>query len=371
MTDRPLLLRVFDVGHGDSLLLEHPDGEHFAIVDCHRQTRAQRPSALRHLLEKHKEAPGRVIVSFAVLTHPDADHVRGYGDLLRGLREAGISVEQFWNSAITDRWLEALAEHLFRRDDELDARDLAQLVGEVERLTDGRKHDYRTLESRPVQEAYVWENSVSIEFLAPNPCFTVARALRECVKDASARRRLGRIAGPGTDLNLTSACLRVRFGDVKVLLAGDMMNQAWEVLLYEERLHDARSHVLKVPHHGSLHSNFPRREPLCNHVQIPGNRLTAVVSGGYLEGLPHPDTLQSLSDYGCDAYLTGAGHSFKPVPFLDPLLDSSTLDKLRSAGALVEELVPEYRPACGDICVECFSNGRVNVVSQFARRDNR
>ena len=360
-TEAPLRLHVFDVGHGDSLLIEFPNGRDFGIIDCHRKSVKDRPKVASYLLDAHRTR-GPIVVKFAALTHPDTDHLRGYGETLETLIAEGIEVEEFWNSPMTRAWWGAYRQNLLGYGDERDFGELDRLVRAVVKLTDGyQNHRYREIRSTNPVEAWRWPSvespQVSIEFLAPNHKFIVAHTMSRLETIAADRKRLARKTGPGCDINLISSAFRVRYGAATLLLGGDMMNPAWEVLLTTEGRHDPRSLVLKVPHHGSVHSNFPHEKPLCDVVKIKGSRLYPVISGGYLPDLPHEKTLTSLRKHRGKIYVTGGGAEERAEPHHPAIEAEAGLGFPGDVGA--RELIYREGRGAGDIVVDCFSNGDV------------
>jgi len=365
---RQLRLHVFDVGHGDSLLLEFPGGRAFAVIDCHRQTPKGPPKVLQYLLDRNA-AGVPVVVKFAALTHPDIDHVRGYADVLAGLNRAGISVEQFWDCPITLNWVNALRNYVSGPSGVSGHLEMVRLMEEVCRLTNdfANTNVYREVRSRPPAEAWVFHSrpKVYIEFLAPNLQLVRANQARLTQMTAAERMRVGRLLGSGTDVNLISSAFRVRYGKSTLLLAGDMMNAAWNVMFTEERVHDPQATVLKVPHHGSRHSNFPDCGPLCDRVrQGLGERLTAVISGGYRQDLPHNDTVMALTSCAGQYYMTGGGVGEVTRPLV-PNHSSAEVRSMVAGDDFAREILHEaQKDGHGDIVISCGPDGDCTVETE-------
>lgn len=79
---KPLKIKIFNVGHGDCILLEFPNGE-LGLID------SQIPRGLKscpaiELIEKKKH------LKFLCLTHPHSDHFRG---MLQILENSQIKID--------------------------------------------------------------------------------------------------------------------------------------------------------------------------------------------------------------------------------------------------------------------------------------
>ncbi|MEO6729364.1 MAG: MBL fold metallo-hydrolase [Candidatus Dojkabacteria bacterium] len=69
---------VLNIGQGDSILIKTPNN-HYGLIDTGRD--------MRVLSELSQELPfGRTYLDFVILTHPDADHIGGFDDILETYR---------------------------------------------------------------------------------------------------------------------------------------------------------------------------------------------------------------------------------------------------------------------------------------------
>jgi beta-lactamase superfamily II metal-dependent hydrolase len=101
----------------------------------------------------------------------------------------------------------------------------------------------------------------------------------------------------GDDLNTNSLVLRISYGTITILFMGDAGDEAENVLVRSGYSLDAR--ILKVGHHGSLHSGSP---VFINRVHPE----TAIISVGQDNpyGHPHKAALDTLNDAGAFIYRT-------------------------------------------------------------------
>jgi competence protein ComEC len=170
---------------------------------------------------------GRTRVDFICATHADADHIGGLSAVARNFRIG-----------------EAIVGHAPDNDSEFDY--FARIVGRrsipLSSVTAGERFEI---------------DGVSIEVLWPRPSY---------VK-------------PVTSSNNDSVVLRLVYGSVSILLAGDIEQAAEEALVTSRA--DLRADILKVPHHGSKTSST---EAFIDSV----NPKYAVISVGERSRFGHP-----------------------------------------------------------------------------------
>ena len=186
-----LQLHVLDVGQGDALLVEAPDGEHL-LVDAGTR-KAEIVPVLRAL--------GVEELDLVVATHPHADHIGGMEPVVRA-----FPVRLFLDNGM---------EHTTRTYEEL-----------VDAL-DARAIPHRTAQQG---EAFVYDDlTVTVLWPGTSP-----------------------LQQTRSDLNSNSVVLRLDHGDSCMLLTGDA-EEPTERALVSAGLESCE--VLKVAHHGSNHSS--------------------------------------------------------------------------------------------------------------------
>lgn len=196
----PGVLRVtfLDVGQGDAIVVQAPDGTAM-LVDAGHASPDWDAGQTRVLPFLRKQGVSRL--AYAVMTHADQDHAGGMAAVLRAvpvgvLMEPGIP-------ANSSGYRQALALPIPTR---------TPVYGEIIRM-----------------------GGVAIEVLGPP-----ARALM----------------GTRSDTNANSIVLRVRYGTTSFLLTGDSEPETEEWLLSTGT--NPRTDVLKVAHHGSGRSTGDR-----------------------------------------------------------------------------------------------------------------
>jgi competence protein ComEC len=244
-----LRLSMLDVGQGDALLVDLPDGRLMLIDGGGSTSTSSRFNLGRRVLLPVLRARRRQRIDVAVVTHPHPDH---YGGLLTTLHE--LEVGELWLGPGSDGPDAPAALAALRA-------DLAHR-GVVLRTP-------ATLCGRP------WRfGAARIDVLAP------------CTG--------GRVAPRTNDqaVNDQSLVLRVAFGERALLLTGDA-GAAAERQLQAESPAELAVDVLKVGHHGSRFSSSP------GFLAAVAPRV-ALVSCGIRNRFGHPDpgTLGHLAALG-------------------------------------------------------------------------
>ena len=231
--DGRLHLEVIDVGQGDSLLLRSPSGRSLLVDAGGSRDPRFDPGEKRVAPVLWRQGVHRL--DALVVTHAHPDHVGGVAFLLRAFR-----VAQLWEGPAP------LDDPAWRRVDAgLNGGGAARLT-----VAAGMGVDW---------------DEVRISVLGP--------------------RRPRR--PPLHVRNEDSVVLDVAFGEVHVLLTGDVAGEA------EEWLRVPRSFVLKVPHHGSRSSSGSRL------VASAGARLAIVSAGAHNPfGHPHPAVVERYRGSG-------------------------------------------------------------------------
>lgn len=248
--DPPALrVTVLDVGQGDAILVEAP-GRRAILVDG------------GGLFDEGFDLGERVVAPYllhrwigrleaVVLTHPHPDHANGLAAILKG-----FPVGEAWDSGVAS----GMPRYLW----------IAETLRE------------RRIPHKVPEAGFRWGGlaPVEVEVLHPRRPFL------------SGSRR-----GRYSDVNSNSLVLRVRYGDVAILLTGDIEEEAEAQIL--SSVADVRAAVMKVPHHGGRTSSsrafLGRVAP-----------RYAVVSVGDRNRFrhPHPEALERYRDLGIRVYRT-------------------------------------------------------------------
>jgi len=241
--DNNLKVVFFDVGQGDSIFVETPEG-HQILIDGG-------PSGKRILEKLSKEIPfWDKTIDLVILTHPDYDHLAGLNYVLRRYRVKNIlwsGIEK--NTKTYQYWIENLKKEK-KEGGKIVIAERGQIVKAGE------------------AELYI---------------FYPFESLESKLFDKSS--------------NDSSVVAKLTFGNSSFFLPGDITEKTEKKLISEnssaEKIQQLRSSVLKVAHHGS--KNSTSREFL--EEVLPE---IAVISVGKNNsyGHPHEKVLRRLEDFG-------------------------------------------------------------------------
>lgn len=239
---RGLEVHLLDVGQGDAIAVRTPRGR-WILMDAGRSWRAG--DAGRSTVIPYLRRRGGELAMF-VLSHPHADHVGGAASVLRALRPRELRDAAF---------VEPNASYLAA-------------------LATARQVGARWQRVRPGEALDV--DGVLLEFLAPDSAWTAA--LR--------------------DPNEASTVLRLRYGNVRLLLTGDA-ESAEEAWLLQHAPGALEADILKVAHHGSRTSTTPA------FVERVRPRIALVsVGAANTYGHPSPEVMRRLVDQGATVLRT-------------------------------------------------------------------
>ena len=240
--DDRLHVMFFDVGQGDAIFIETPGGRQ-VVVDG-----GSDPLLMTRLLGERMRFNDWHI-DIVAATHPNSDHIGGLAQVLERFDVGAVLERRIeYESAAYQAWSRAVNAEMAQG-----ARVIDASAGQVIAL----------------------DADVRIEVLGPPPIL---------------------LGGTESDADNASLVLRLVYGEVSILLTGDIFSEAERGLLASGTALD--SDVLKVPHHGSDSSST--RDFLS--AVSPAAAVISVGEGnGY--GHPHANVVERLREHVADGML--------------------------------------------------------------------
>lgn len=323
-------VHIFDVGHGDSILIQSPKGA-IGIVDCCKQG-SEIP--VRDFLSANQVKR----IEFIVLTHPHEDHYSGMLELLEFCDKNSIAINKFYDLGLNPTTLDL---------DFTSARnstyfhDLMSLIYEWDKQ--GRIKVYLCPEGMNL----IQEGGFSIKCLAPD-----SRTIRKVLT-----RKLNE---PESELNHfinhLSIVLLVSGPDGSALLLADSFVGSQKHICGTYKF-KKKIGLYKISHHGSKRSYHHKLMKLSRD----SKRAKAAISTGCRYGTPAPEVMSHLSSLGISTYSTnypdyaGVQSVETDIPGVSRTLNDALF-------SWTDSVAPPtvIKPYHGDISVE-LNSGRVVV----------
>jgi beta-lactamase superfamily II metal-dependent hydrolase len=307
---RLLELNFIDVGQGDSCLIVTPDDE-YLLIDAGQADNLWWFLRWRFNLQA---APDRMIrIQHAVITHPDADHYGGFTPLFVS-KQKQIHITNLWHNGIIVR---ATEPHLGPATGSPTGGSLTDVIETHSALVTLLRDDavagragYAALLRAALKDNQVDTTAMASTELGYLPGYgpedrMSLRVLGPAPIRAGDALQLPRLGDDGKTKNGNSVVLRLQYGNVRVLLGGDLNSAAERHLIAHhtaaagdqaEQERQAREtfavDIAKTCHHGSadfLDKFLAYQQP-----------AAWVISSGDSEPYSHPrpDTLGALGRNG-------------------------------------------------------------------------
>jgi beta-lactamase superfamily II metal-dependent hydrolase len=278
-------IHVFDVGQGDSILLELPN-DSWGVVDCKSESPARDPSLLRFLRNRSVQR-----LAFVCLTHPHEDHFSGLPQILETY---GENIDEVWCFRIDSRHRRKFLEVRYNAATTRSrTRQFEQLRVFFEFLQRKEKDNQVCLLDANHRLSSFGE--VEIDCLAPHP-----RELSNY--QTSLARWAEHPEQYRANENQLSAVLRLKYGRSTVLLGSDATSDSWIDIARAcaKRGDSLLSNLVKVSHHGSTEGFFRGAWEKISQPQV----TNGAISAGAQYGHPHREVTTALRELGVRLHCT-------------------------------------------------------------------
>lgn len=254
--DGLLKIYFFDVGQGDSIFVEAPNGNQVLVDGGPDNTVAQKLGETMPFYDKD--------VDLVVLTHSDADHITGLIEVLERYEVEDIVYSNIVrNSAVYKAWQKAVAE---------EGANIIDPVGGLPRAGRGGK----------------------VIDLGSGATLTVLHPAESLVDKVLEKT------------NNDSVVLMLKYGETEILLTGDIEAKAERQIILSGA--DLDADILKVAHHGSKTSTLAE-------FLYEVSPQVAVIQVGAKNRYGHPtqEVLKRLEDYGIKYYRNDINGDIKVI----------------------------------------------------------
>ncbi len=286
----PLKIYVFGSIEGESIVLHLPNGK-WGVVDSFAPSLKDPSTNPAFGLLRQKNVTE---LEFLCLTHPHDDHFRGMSQLLKG-----FSVKQFWTFIGPDPQDISLLKSYFlaeaQQADRTVFKESAEELASVFDLVEQAGIDRQTVISRRAMYPVPRNSVFNVEIWGLAPTDDRARIYKKSLMNSLFKNPAKVEAMPHAKHNTISIGLRIRFGQAKVLLGGDVEKEAWNSVLREHPQEDLVSHFVKISHHGSTTGYCPE---LWTVLSNQGScRPIAALTPYKRFKLPDPAALEHIQDH--------------------------------------------------------------------------
>lgn len=256
-----LVIRVFGDGNGETIFIKFPNGK-IGIVDFGYKDFLK---WFNLYVSDNKLSS----IEFLLWTHPHDDHTHYLIDLLTYCETHEIQINLLGRFHFGQ--LKGLSELIEQIDEKFlkNSTDIyvskpkpGYLLKLFEKISDLKnKKVIKTIDAQLCLGKILYglntlDENVAITCIAPcgNDIDEYSKKYNECLDKACKNKGLsGDFSIESSVHNIISVALIIEFGDLKILLGGDVTNKSWQEIYKDDRYPLLKSNIvfLKAPHHGS------------------------------------------------------------------------------------------------------------------------
>jgi beta-lactamase superfamily II metal-dependent hydrolase len=351
-----LTIHVLQVAHGDSIIVEYDSssGRYFGVIDSNQIPDGDPPglTKLRSLGAKE--------LSFAAITHPHADHYKGF---LKILQAYAGKIGGFYTFPIDrQRRLKQLAKLYQKMISETDSKTVRGNLMELIKILHFAKENigfdnWTEPNGHLSQITPIGFNDVQIYVIMPHS--RVKGTYFQLIEK-------GRfdIVESKTE-NDVSMAFYISYGGRSVVLGGDGTESNW---MYRKRAFtylggpELSGEAVKLPHHGAKDDCSQK---VINYLfRTDGDRFALISANGLSH--PHPEVLACLKELNIRPYCTcltqGCRRRMADILEFSDKIEPELLHFIN--GVLATDTDALSRPCQGDIQIKISASGSMDIVPE-------
>jgi len=346
-----LELYFLNVRNGDSVLVKLPD-DRWGIIDSNQISPKNDPPVLS-LLRKFKIKH----IAFILLTHPHADHYRGFAKIVDYLNKARIKVDAFVDFGMPEiEELNKLKQQIAKYDIyKKDVDDYYSLLKFLDSRTKSKKLPMEYV-SAGFDKFLLSFKGGQLRSYAP-----LDDSLRNYRKSLIATISTRKYFDSAVDHNMVSVIAGLKFGDFTVMFGGDATSECWYrvILKAKEAGLNLRSHLIKISHHGSNEGYFTG---LFDRISRGSGSVAVISCGKAIKGLgPHQEVLDDILKRGMYPLCTNKSLACQQISVKPNYrISQDMLDFLQ------EHAIYEKKDCFGNILVKIDPKGGVEAITENA-----
>lgn len=301
---------LFNVGAGDNILIQLPNGE-FGIIDFFFSSSLNQstPPAVAYL--EHLSKTQEVVISFCCISHYDFDHLSGFDHLWELWRKKKVIIKNFWLGGTESK--DKFHQLFINR---FKLGKLSTFKDEEKKIVEKIIQNQREILSNLFKNVEYWESKTKLEseyirdvkFINNNLCegirsFSIGPLKKHIDKfeklnfDSFVKLILpNSYKSPDSDNNLISSIIIIQSDSFSWVFGGDAPKEIWIDGINDndnkKKGFDITADFVKVSHHGSKTSTNP---VIWNKLIEKKESVIFGISAGNRHKHPDSDTLKEIN----------------------------------------------------------------------------
>ncbi len=354
MTVSVLRIVFLNVGHGDSIVIEHElmGQRSYGVIDSN-VINGKIP-AIDFLHSR-----GASKLAFAALTHLHSDHFQGLAEIVEAFPTEQIFLTPHLGNNFAD-FLEtrlpkfkAAISKLAKDSDSAVDYNIKSLVRFLLLLKKRSEHDCLIL-CGP-------ENHIEPSGFAPDTAISVIQPLAFFKGKAFQKLLAGEVSTEHPDQNELSLAFKIDFAGYSILLGGDTPAEAWGKLKKTRRGRYFNSDSVKLPHHGSDKDNT---EPILQFMFGNTDRKQFAIISANGSSHPAPGVLKRLKNLSIEPLCTNMAECCYTQICKNEFAYADKLDQGLKELLFLYNTFRKDIPCQGNIELEISSSGEFHIKTE-------